>query len=120
MGRDSWRFHELDRERRRKGRIHPAWRGVGCILIVTLGFVGYAFAGWFLSKNLVYIPPVIRRPPFAPWLPQDVIVKAVVAFLFMILTFTVLSVIYATAFPIQPGEKDVPTPKRKDKERWSG
>jgi hypothetical protein len=89
-------------------------------MIVLLGFVGYAFAGWFLRKNLVYIPPVIRRPPFAPWLPPDLIVKVVVAFLFMLLAFTVLSVIYAMAFPIQPGEKDVPPLKRKDKERWTG
>lgn len=118
MGRDSWRFHELDRERRRKGRIHPAWRGVGCILIVLLGFVGYVFAGWFLGKNLVYIPFFFRPPSFAPWFTQVLIVKLVVAFLFMILTFTILSVIYATAFPIQPGEKDVPPLKRKDKERW--
>ncbi len=120
MGRDSWRFHELDRERRQRKRIHPAWRGVGCILIILLGFVGYAFAGWFLRKNLIYIPPVIRRPPIAPWLPPDLIVKLVVAMLFMILTFTIFSVIYAMAFPIQPGEKDVPPLKRKDKGRWSG
>lgn len=119
MGRDSWRFHELDRERSQKRRIHPAWRGVGCIMIVLLGFVGYAFAGWFLSQNLVYFPPVIRRL-LAPWLPQDLIIKLVVAFLFMLLAFTVFSVIYAIAFPIQPGEKDVPPLKRKDKERWSG
>lgn len=117
MGRDSWRFHELDKERQMKGRIHPAWRGVGCILIILLGFVGYAFAGWFLSQNLVYIPPVIRRLASPP-LPQYSIVQLVVAFLFMILTFTVLSVIYAMAFPIRPGEKDVPPMKRGDKERW--
>jgi hypothetical protein len=88
-------------------------------MIVLLGFVGYAFAGWFLGKNFVYIPPVIRQLASPP-LPQYAIVQLVVAFLFMILTFTVLSVIYAMAFPIQPGEKDVPPLKRKDKERWSG
>ncbi|HEY43002.1 MAG TPA: hypothetical protein G4O11_03370 [Anaerolineae bacterium] len=118
MGRDSWRFHELDKEREKRGRMDPIWRGVGCVLIVLLGFVGYAFAGWFLGKNLVYIPPVVRRPPFAPWLPQDVFVKLVVAFLFMLLSFTILSAIYAMAFPIRPGETDAPPMKRRDKERW--
>jgi hypothetical protein len=118
MGRDAWRFHELDKERAERGRIDPVWRGVGCVLIVLIGFVGYVFAGWFLRQNLIYIPFFFRPPSFAPWLTQVLVVKLVVAFLFMLLSFTVLSAIYAMAFPIRPGETDAPPMRRKDKERW--
>lgn len=118
MGRDTWRFHELDKKRAEKGRIDPIWRGIGCVSIVLIGFVGYVFAGWFLGKEFVYIPFFFRSPSFAPWLNQELIVKLVVAFLFMLLSFAIVSAIYAVAFPIRLGEKDAPPMRRKDKERW--
>lgn len=112
MGRDTWTFREKDRERAKKKRIHPAWRGVGCILVVFLGIAGYFFAGWFIEQGLIYFPHAIQRPAFAPWLPENALIQLVIAFLFMLLSFGILSVIYAVAFPIKPGELDAPPMRR--------
>ncbi len=118
MGRDAWRFRQIEEERRKKKRINPVWRGVGCVLIVILGLIGYIFSGWFIQRELIYLPPVIRRPAFAPWLPEDMFVQIVVAFLFMLFAYTAMSVIYAIAFPIRLGETDAPPMKRRDRGRW--
>jgi hypothetical protein len=118
MGRrDSWRFKQLDEERAKSKILHPAWRGVGCMVIFLFGVLAYFFSGWFISSGLVYLPPEIRRPEFAPFLPQDMIVKLVVSILFMMLAYTAMSAIYAIAFPVELGETDAPPPRRKSRRR---
>jgi multisubunit Na+/H+ antiporter MnhB subunit len=112
MGRDSWTFREKDRERAKRKKINPIWRGVGCILVVILGIVGYFFAGWFMEQGIIYFPAAIRRPAFAPWLPENALVQGVIAFLFMLLSYAIINTIYAVAFPIKLGEKDAPPMKR--------
>jgi polyferredoxin len=116
MGRDTWRYAQHERERLAKKRQNPVWRGVGCVLIVVLTIAGYLFSGWFLRENAlnnwVYLPPEILTLSFAPWLPYGVAVQLVVAFLFMIFGYGVLSFFYAIAFPIRPGETDAPPLRR--------
>jgi len=51
MGRDTWRFAQHEREREAKRKMHPIWRGVGCVLLVALAFAGFAAAGWFTLPN---------------------------------------------------------------------
>lgn len=118
MGRrDSWRHKQLDEERIQRKQLHPMWRGVGCLVIALLGVLAFIFSGWFISAGIVYIPPEIRRPDFAPFLPQDLIVKLVVSILFMMLVYTLLSAVYAVAFPIELGETDAPPVRRKGPRR---
>ncbi len=92
--------------------IHPVWRGIGCLLIIVLGMAGYLFSGWFLGANAenhwIFLPPEVLNPPFVPFLPSGAAVQIVVAVLFMIFSYGVLSVFYALLFPIQPGEQDSP------------
>lgn len=101
--------------------IHPVWRGVGCLMIILLGTAGYFFSGWFLGANAenrwIYLPPEILRPEFAPFLPAGVLVQIVVAVLFMIFSYGLLSVFYALFFPVKPGEHDVPPLYRPPKKR---
>ncbi len=121
MGRDSWRFRQSDEEREKRKRMNPVWRGVGCFTVVLLTLTGYLFAGWFLMANLtnhwIYMPPEVLRPSFAPWLPAGVLVQIVVAFIFMVMSYGALSLFYAIAFPIRPGETDVPPLKRPRRRR---
>ncbi|NIS81688.1 MAG: hypothetical protein GTO14_16115 [Anaerolineales bacterium] len=118
MGRrDRWTDRQLYMERQMKKRLHPAWRGVGCITIVVLGVVAYFFAGWFISAGLVYFPPALIRPPFAPFLPPGAFVQVVVALIFMVFSYAVLSIVYAIAFPIKPGETDAPPPRKTRRRR---
>jgi hypothetical protein len=69
MGRDSWRSRQHDIEREQRRRVHPAWRGVGCLLLVVLAIGGYLVSNWFLVNNTyygwIYLPPECcgRRSP---------------------------------------------------------
>ena len=116
MGRDTWRFAQHERERAAKRRMNPIWRGVGCVLLVALAIAGFLAAGWFLQQNAaqgwVYLPPVIINIPYLPFLPAGFVVQLFIAFVFMLFGYGVLAVVYAMAFPVQPGETDVPPLKR--------
>jgi len=121
MGRDSYRFRALEQERDQKGRLDPKWRGVGLILIVIFAVGGYFFADWFLRANAengwMYIPRAAFYPKFAPFLGGGLLIKIIVAFLFTLLTYTILSVIYAMVFPIRPGETDVSIDRKAEKRK---
>jgi hypothetical protein len=107
--------------------MNPVWRGVGCFLIVTLAIGGYLFSNWFLTQNYanqwVYLPPQIIAPSMsaipaslqsalAPLFGPGVMASLVVAFLFLVFAYLFLSIAYSIAFPIKPGEHDVPPLKR--------
>jgi hypothetical protein len=117
MGRkSSWSEKRFYEERAKKKRLHPAWRGVGCIVIALLGLAAYYFSGTFIQSGVVFLPSEVRYA-LSPPLPPDVFVRAVVAFLFMLVCFTILSFVYALAFPIEPGEHDLPLPRRRPRRR---
>jgi hypothetical protein len=132
MGRDSWRArqHEIEREQRK--RIHPAWRGVGCLLMSVLAIGGYVFSNWFLINNDVYgwinLPPEVIRPSMeaippgvrwmvAPLFGPGVMVNLTVGFLFLVFTYLFISVAYAVVFPVKRGEFDVPPLKREKRRK---
>jgi hypothetical protein len=121
MGRDSYRFRSLDKDREKRERLDPKWRGVGLILIVLFAVGGYFFADWFLRANAengwMYIPRAAFYPKFAPFLGGGLLIKIIVGFLFTLLSYTVLSVIYAMAFPIRPGETDVAIDRKAEKRK---
>jgi hypothetical protein len=116
MGRDTWRYVQHEREREAKRRMNPIWRGVGCVLLVLLAGIGYLSAGWFLRENAVqswlYLPPEMLNIPGLTFLPSGFVLQLVIAFLVMVFGFGMLSVVYAIAFPIKPGETDAPPPRR--------
>jgi hypothetical protein len=107
-------MHEETRRKKKRG--NPIWRGVGCMVMVAVTLGGYLFSGWFLSANAqagwIQIPAEVIRPAFAPWLPSYLIVKLIVAFLFMMLSYGIVTTIYAIVFPIELGETDSPPLKR--------
>lgn len=121
MGRDSWKYRAQERERELRKRKNPIWRGVGCLMVVFLTMIGYVVAGWFLAANRtngwVYLPPEVIRPAFAASLPPFMFARLVLTFLFFLLSLGAISVVYAFAFPIQPGETDVPALPRRPRRR---
>lgn len=121
MGRDTYRFRSLDKDREKQHRLDPKWRGVGLILIALFATAGYYFAFWFLSANAengwIYIPRAALYPKFAPFLGGGRLIMIIVAFLFTLLTYTILSVIYAMAFPIRLGETDAPVDRKAEKRK---
>jgi hypothetical protein len=117
MGRDSWRFRMQEEERLKRKRMNPIWRGVGCFLMVMLTLAGYLFSNWFLVQNAVnnwiFLPAEIIRPSFLPaWIPPGAMVSAIVAFLFLIFSYGLVSTFYAIVFPAKLGETDSPPLRR--------
>lgn len=121
MGRSSWRSKQFEEEREARKTLNPIWRGVGCIMIVLLAVFGYYLAHWFYTQNLVenwiYLPPELIWPSFASFLGDGLLFKLIFAGLAMLIGYAILSFIYAIAFPIQPGELDMPPPKRPRRKR---
>lgn len=120
MGRHSYRFRDRDQESERRRELHPAWRGVGCVLLILLALGGYWFGGWFLANNRwIYLPPELFYPEFVPeFLPSGILVRLALGLLFMLFGYGVLSMVYAVLFPIKPKETDAPPIKRKRSQRW--
>jgi hypothetical protein len=116
MGRDTWRFAQHEREREAKRKMHPIWRGVGCVLLVALAFAGFAAAGWFIrtnaAQNWVYLPPELITVPYLTFLPRGLLLQLFIGLVFMIFGYGALAFVYALAFPIKPGETDVPPLRR--------
>ncbi len=122
MGRDSWRSAQQDREREIRKRQSPLLRGLGCLVIVIFGLLAYFFSGWFLQANVenawIYLPREIILPPEQlPWVPPGFLVRLVVALMFMVGGYGLLSLVYAILFPIKPGETDVPKPPKPPKKK---
>jgi hypothetical protein len=127
MGRDTWKYAQLVRERIARKRGNPVWRGVGCLLLVALAIAGYYFADWFLAANVdngwILIPNEAMNPSFAPawlfpYLAGGGMVKLITAGLAMVLGYGILSIVYALLFPIKMGETDV-APVRRGRARKS-
>jgi hypothetical protein len=121
MGKDSWRSRQAEEEREKRKRMHPVWRGVGCIFMGILSLMGYLLADWFVVANAtshwIYMPRELIRPSFAPFLPAGIFVKVAGAIIFLILSYGVLSVIYAIMFPVRPGPTDVPLQRKRPRRR---
>lgn len=119
MGRDTFRYSQLDKEREMRGRIDPIWRGVGCLIMSGFSVGGYFFANWFVRTNRIkgwiFIPNEVYYPSFAPFLGGGLLLKLVVALLFLLMSYGILSFVYAVLFPIKPKEDDAPPPRRRPK-----
>jgi hypothetical protein len=121
MGRSSYQFQKQERDRQARKTLNPIWRGVGCLLMVLLAVGGYALANWFYIENQVekwvYLPPQLIWPSFATFLGDGLLFKLIFAGLAMLFGYAIISMIYAIAFPIPPGELDMPPPKRPKRRR---
>ncbi|MDF1500374.1 MAG: hypothetical protein P1P76_07895 [Anaerolineales bacterium] len=117
MGRDTFRYRQLDKEREMRGQINPIWRGVGCLIIAGFSVGGYFFAGWFVRANAtngwINLPYEAYNPDFAPFLGDGLLLRLIIAFLFLLLSYGLLSFIYALLFPIKPTEVDASPPRRR-------
>jgi hypothetical protein len=112
MGRDTWRYQMQDKEREKKKELNPIWRGIGCLLMITLSVGGYFFADWILyqneTHNWVSLPQGLVEIPALPFLPSGILIKLAVAVVFLIISYGLVNLVYAIFFPVQPGKYDSP------------
>ena len=104
--------------------MNPVWRGVGCLLVIGIGQLGYLFANWFLVQNSIngwiFLPRDLINPNIpvvGDLLSGGNLVRIVVALTFLLFSFAFMNFFYSIVRPIKPGEYDLPTPKRQKKKR---
>jgi hypothetical protein len=78
--------------------------------LVGLLSLGYLIAGWFIEANRsghwVRIPAELAFPPAEPYL----FIKLALAFIFLLLSTAVITIIYTLVHPTKPGKFDVIDP----------
>jgi phage shock protein PspC (stress-responsive transcriptional regulator) len=125
MGRrSSWQFVQHERERQEAKQMNPVWRGVGFLLVIGIGVLGYLFANWFLEQNSIngwiFLPRAVINPNIplvGDLLAGGNLIRIVVALTFLLFSFAFVNFLYAIFFPVKPGEYDLPTPKRQRNRR---
>ncbi|MBN1266655.1 MAG: hypothetical protein JXA25_14260 [Anaerolineales bacterium] len=117
MGKSQyWDFEEQKKMAKKRRGLNPIWRGIGCLLLSGLTVGGYFFAEWLISENehqgWLAIPNSYYSPSFAPWLPEGMVIKLVVAFFFLIFSFGLLNLFYAIVSP-RDEERVAPPPLKR-------
>jgi len=130
------RYSRIDRKRERPWKIHPVWRGIGCIWMVLVPVMSYA-AAWSLTRENFrsgWLPMTedmvrqIRLPVYdfsflsfpidlnilIRWIPGQPLYYADILFFFgfLLLGFGLMSVVYAFMFrAIGPGRGPFEAPE---------
>jgi hypothetical protein len=101
----------------RKWRVHPIWRGIGCLMLIIVPLISWAIADIFVKANKqghwLDVPPGVSGPAGYP----DLFVTAMVAVIVAIMIFGFYTVIYTLIYrmtgPPTYGPLDAPPIKRK-------
>jgi hypothetical protein len=111
----------------RPWKVHPVWRGIGCILMIIIPVLSYAISVELINANFVkgwiFIPGTLLRPIPLPYLRSIPILPAtlIVTLLLMILGFGVLvsiySLIYRFTGPPTLGPLDAPPERRRPRHK---
>jgi hypothetical protein len=111
----------------RPWKVHPIWRGIGCILMVVIPVLSYAIAGELVKANSangwIYVPIQLFQPipiPILRTVPHQPIVL-IVTLLLMLLGFGVLVAIYSLIYrftgPPTLGPLDAPPERRRPRRK---
>ncbi|NOY98990.1 MAG: hypothetical protein GXP40_07285 [Chloroflexi bacterium] len=118
--------------------LHPAWRGIGCLIGLILPVISYAGAAVLLTNDAVkkQVPWQLLGPPSLPpflweYIPAirpalstiygwtDLEATLVLAFVLLVILGSVVSLVYAMMYrvvgPPRYGPRDMPPPRRKIK-----
>ena len=116
------KYSQFERYRPKKKprpwRVHPIWRGIGCILIILIPVFSYAVSVLFFEANAknawIAVPYNLAVPPQVPFLStiNFFYAKLILTVILMIALYGLLSVFYAFLFqatrPPKYGPQDAP------------
>lgn len=116
------KFYAQWRRPQRKERpwkIHPIWRGIGCLMLIIIPFFAYMIGDWAVQENFqqqwVAIPYDMLGPQGLPV--ENLYVKLAAAAVVSVILFAgytlIYGVIYSLMGPSRYGPMDVPPMKRK-------
>lgn len=134
MGFSSSRY-DRQIEDKRRWKVHPIWRGIGCILLVVVPVISFLLARFYMAYvDLLPLPNELLRPVILPFYNSGLVDRTIYrinnflsgrlligdiffTIIFMALGFGVLSIIYGAIYrvigPPRYGPLDAPEQKRK-------
>jgi len=134
-------FQVSSQEEARPWKVHPIWRGFGCVMILIIPIMSYAGASLLIQMNTeqnwgfpipyefsrtveVNIPSPVAEIPSLYWSVPNLYANLMLGFLLMLIGFGLLMVFYAVIYsmmgPSRLGPLDAKpvrsTPKKKNKD----
>jgi hypothetical protein len=108
-------------ETKRPWKIHPVWRGIGCLLLILLPLMAYGIAVLIVDANKINrwipFPPELTGPAEFPYLYANLGV-AVLVFMILFGLFTIIYfLIYRMFGPPTYGPMDAPPPRGRNR-KW--
>ena len=105
----------------RPWRIHPIWRGIGCLMIVLIPIFSFLVADALVEANFVErwatVPYELTGPPAYPYLFAKLFLTVVVAVVIYAVYTLFYMIMYSVSGPSRYGPLDAPPMKRKARPR---
>ncbi len=112
------KYNDRSRMTERPWKIHPIWRGIGCILMLVIPVIAYAGAVVLVRENSqqkwLPMPAELMQTVNLPYVGdvKNFFAVAIVAVLLMIIGFGVVTIIYSMIYsafgPPRLGPLDAP------------
>jgi hypothetical protein len=116
-----WQKRSENLQRDNRPTRHPIWGGIGCLIIVVLGIMGYFLSGLLIetitANEWIQIPEEVLSSSVGQFFLEGVFLQILMTIIIMIGGYTIISVFYAFLFPPQLGEKDAPPMYRRRRQR---
>ena len=106
--------------------IHPAWRGIGCILMILIPLISFAASDVLIESNLdkIAIPIILRGAPvdtgvfgFIRYFPAKLLLAVIITVALFALLFTIYALMYRVSGQTGRGPMDAPPDRQKIKKR---
>jgi len=102
-------------------KIHPVWRGIGCVMLVLIPLMAYAGASLLMEANAhnhwVPVPREFRGPAQYPYLYAHLGVTLLVSMIGFVVMVIIYSLVYRFAGPPRYGAQDAPPPRKSSRRR---
>jgi hypothetical protein len=112
------------KQKERPWKVHPIWRGIGCIMMVIIPIVSFVIAEALVEMNLtegwVAVPPDLVGPASSPYLYAKLAMTVLVAVILFAMYTLGYMVIYSVLGPPRYSRIDAPPERRKPASRRKG
>lgn len=103
-------------------KIHPVWRGIGCIMIILLPAMSYAGAVELVKANYIQgwisMPAELTGPPQYPYLYAYLLVGTMLLLVGSSLLITIYSMTYRAASGPRQGPLDASPARHRKKKKY--
>jgi uncharacterized membrane protein YhdT len=120
MGFSSSRF-EHPSQKKSPWKIHPVWRGIGCLMVPLVLLISFLAANEVLNANFtkgwIYLPIELQGPSQYPFLFAKLAIAVVILLFIVVLLMLVYALVYRLVGPPRYGPYDAPPPRKRPARR---